>query len=326
MNVALHFLGFDLGGGSAVSTVLHWFAFAIYLAIMPSLSVGIIRKTKARFQNRRGAPIYQPLLDLYKFSVKGEVLSSLASWIFRTSAGLQLAITLIIAVLTPWTNLKPSIEGGDLFLVVYLFAMVRMVAVLASLDAGSVFCGFGASREVTMAVLVEPVSVLCLSSLAAIGHTSDLSQIFTFSASSLHNETPLWILCGAGLFMASIVELSRMPVDDPCTHLELTMIHEAMIIENSGRNLGLIDYAHSLKLVILMGLASQCFLHALPFMWESNILVQCGVSILGLIAMILLIALSEAIFVKVRWTQIPQYVAYAVVISIACAFVAIWRA
>lgn len=325
MNVALHFLGLDIGGNASVN-LLQWLVFAVFVATMPSLSIGLLRKTKARLQNRRGAPIYQPLLDLYKFSIKGEVLSSLASWIFRTSAGLQFVITLMICVLAPWTSIKPIIEGGDLFLVVYLFALCRLVAVLSSLDAGSVFCGFGASREVTMAVLVEPVGVLCLSSLAAIAHTSDLGQIFSFGAMALRNETPLWILCGIGLFMASIVELSRMPVDDPCTHLELTMIHEAMTIENSGRNLGLIDYAHSLKLIILLGLSAQCLLHALPFMWTADLFVQSIASVLGLVAMILTVALCEATFVKVRWTQIPQYVAYAVVISIVCAFVAIWRA
>ncbi len=309
-----------------MNDALQWLTFVFFIAVMPSLAVGIVRKTKARLQNRRGAPILQPLFDLYKFSLKGEVLSSLACWIFRSAASIQFATTIIIAFLLPWTSTKPDIAGGDLFLIVYLFALIRLVGALSSLDAGSVFCGFGASREVTVAVLVEPVIVLCLASLASIAHSSDMCLIFSFSQNALRHETPLWILCGAGLFVASLVELSRMPIDDPTTHLELTMIHEATTIENSGRNLGLVEYSHNLKLVVLLGLTSQCLLHAFEFMWTAEPLVKGIASVVTLICMLFAVALVEASSVKVRWTQIPQFVAYAVVISVICAFVAIWRA
>lgn len=308
-----------------MNDALQWLVFVFFIAIMPSLAVGIMRKIKARLQNRRGAPLVQPLFDLYKLFQKGEVLSSLASWIFRSAVSIQFVTTIMIAFLVPWTSIKPDIAGGDLFLIVYLLALIRLVGALSSLDAGSVFCGFGASREVTVAVLIEPVVVLCLASLASIAHTSDMSLIFSFSCGALRHETPLWILCGAGLFLASLVELSRMPIDDPTTHLELTMIHEATIIENSGRNLGLIDYSHNLKLVVLLGLTGQCFLHAVEFVWTAEPIVRAVTSLTFLFCILLALALVEATSVKIRWSQIPQFVAYAVVISVICTFVAIWR-
>ena len=307
-------------------TSLQWICFFLFVLIVPSLAVGLIRKTKARLQNRRGAPIYQPLIDLCKFFFKGETVSYLSSWIFRSSACVQLACILLIAYLAPWSSLKPFCTGGDLFLIIYLFALIRLVTVLAALDTGSVFGGFGASREVTLAVIVEPAIILCFVSLASVSHTSDLGQVFSFSNQALRYDSPLWLICGTGLFLASIVELSRMPVDDPTTHLELTMVHEAMVLENSGRNLLLVEYGHSLKIIVLLGLAGQCYLHSLPSMWTSSAAVQIIASILCLLLLLFAIALIEATNVKLRWTKIPEFVAYSLVMSIVSVFIAIWRA
>ncbi|MBX9721535.1 MAG: NADH-quinone oxidoreductase subunit H, partial [Candidatus Obscuribacterales bacterium] len=276
-------------------------------------------------QNRRGAPIIQPLIDLLKFSTKGEVVSFLTSWIFRGAPAIQLAIMLIIAFLAPWTTLKPALHGSDLFLIVYLLAFMRLISVLAALDTGSAFTGFGASREVTLAVLIEPAIVLCCVALACVGHTSDLSQIFSFSNQTLRYDTPLWLICGTGLFLSSIVELSRMPVDDPTTHLELTMVHEAMILENSGRNLMLIDYGHNLKLIVMLGLAGECFVHAIPSLWVCGQALQMLASVVALMTMILSIAIIEATNVKLQWTKVPAFIAYAIVMAVVSVFIAIGR-
>ncbi len=306
--------------------VLQWTVFVIFLLLMPQFAIGIIRKTKARLQNRRGAPIYQPLIDLLKFSSKGEVASFLTSWIFRAAPTIQLATMLLIAFYAPWTTLKPAVEGADLFLIVYLLAFMRLVSVLASLDTGSAFTGFGASREVTLAVLVEPAIVLCLVALACVGHTSDLGKIFSFTSAALRYETPLWLIAGTGLFLSAIVELSRMPVDDPTTHLELTMVHEAMVLENSGRNLMLIDYGHNLKLIVMLGLSSECFVHAIPSLWICGLAIQIVSSLAALLFLILAIALIEATNVKLQWTRVPAFIAYAIVMAVVSVFIAIGRA
>src|SRR5262249_58900744 len=127
---------------------------------IPAVYVGVIRKVKARLQNRIGASIFQPLFDLLKLYRKGETVSEVTSWIFRSSAGINFALVLIIAFLVPWVQFKPHLPGTDIFLVIYLFAFMRMMTVLAALDAGSAFGGFGASREVTLALLIEPALVL----------------------------------------------------------------------------------------------------------------------------------------------------------------------
>lgn len=300
-----------------------WPLFLVTLLLVPPLFVGTIRKVKARMQNRIGSPIHQPILDLIKFISKGETVSEITSWIFRTSALINYADILLLAYFVPWISYKPAAVGSDVFMVIYLFALARFFVVLAALDAGSAFGGFGASREVTLALLVEPAVVLCLASLGVAAHTSDLTQIFSFTNTAMSNQPSLWLLSGAGLFLASIVELSRMPADDPTTHLELTMVHEAMILENSGRNLALVEYAHYLKICILLGLSGQCFLHAMPFMWHLSFWGQSGVSLVALLAMAVTIALIESVSVKLRWTKLPEFIAYSVAMSLFCMLVSI---
>jgi formate hydrogenlyase subunit 4 len=302
-----------------------WLAFLVFLVVAPSLLLGLLRKTKAKLQNRMGAPIHQPILDLLKFLRKGETISEVTSWVFRNTSVVCLATLIAIALLLPWVNLKPAVSGADLFLVIYLFAMARFFTVLAALDAGSAFGGFGASREVTLALLVEPALMLCFASLGCVAHTSDLNQIFSYSNPIMQNQYSLWLIAGGGLFLASLVELSRMPVDDPTTHLELTMVHEAMFLEYSGRNLALAEYTHQLKMAVLFGISGQCFLHAVPYIWQAPVAIQILASILVLPIMIFVIALIEATAVKLRWTKVPEFIAYAVVFSLLCVFIGIVR-
>jgi formate hydrogenlyase subunit 4 len=306
-----------------MNEVLSWGLFVASLLLIPPLFIGVIRKLKARMQNRIGAPVYQPILDLIKFINKGETVSEVTSWIFRSSALMNYANILLLAYFVPWISYKPESAGSDLFMVVYLFALARFFTVLAALDAGSAFGGFGASREVTLALLVEPAVVLCLASLGVAAETSNLTQIFSFANLAMSEQQSLWVLSGAGLFLASLVELSRMPADDPTTHLELTMVHEAMVLENSGRNLALVEYAHELKVCILLGLSGQCFLHAMPFIWRAGYWAQAGASIVVLLVMATLIAMIESVSVKLRWTKLPEFIAYSVAMSLFCMLVAL---
>lgn len=307
-------------------SIVKWLALILCMVLLPPLTVGIIRKCKARLQNRIGAPVLQPFYDLIRLFSKCETVSKDTSWMFRASAVAVASIGIMLAALTPWLSFRPATPGCcDIFLVVYLLALSRLFTVLAALDAGSAFGGFGASREVTLALLVEPAIVLCLASLGVCGQTSDLEVIFKAGNGALHTQWCLWILAGVGLFLSALVELSRMPADDPTTHLELTMVHEAMILENSGPNLGLVEYAHMLKIAVLLGLSGQCMLHGLPSFWTLSALVQAALSIGVVFAMAVAIAVIECTAVKLRWTKLPEFIAYPVAMSLLCMLVAVSR-
>lgn len=303
--------------------ILETLAFVATFLLLPPLLVGIIRKTKARFQNRIGAPLLQPYFDLMKLMSKGETISKHTSWIFRSTAAINVSLLIILAFLAPWTSLRPFNLGADLFLVIYLLALTRFFTVLSALDAGSAFGGFGASREVTLALLVEPAVILCLAAIGSVSQTSDLGVAFSFNNVGLINQPGLWFIAGCGLFLASLVELSRMPADDPTTHLELTMVHEAMILENSAANLALVEYSHFLKILILLGISSQCLLHAVPFFWHTSQLILAIASILSIMILAASIAIIESVAVKLRWTKLPEFIAYSVAMSIFCVFIAL---
>jgi formate hydrogenlyase subunit 4 len=133
----------------------------------------------------------------------------------------------------------------------------------------------------------------------------------------------LWFIAGVGLFLASIVELSRMPVDDPTSHIELAMVREAMILENSGRNLALVEYTHLLKMTVLLGLTGQCFLHGISCFVNVNHWMRDFLSVLILVLLAVSIGLIESISVKLRWNKVPELIAYSVAMSILCAFIAV---
>lgn len=322
-------------------TLLKWFFFSGFVFFVPLLLLGTIRKIKARLQTRVGAPVTQPLWDVIKWLRKGETISGVATWIFRSTSAVNLVVILIIAAIVPWTSLKPVVPGADFFLVVYLLALSRFFTVLSALDAGSAFGGFAASREVTIALLVEPAIVLCLAALGCAAHTSDLSVVFSMGPLASVTQPSIWFLAGCALFLSSLVELSRMPVDDPTTHLELTMVHEAMILENSGKNLALTEYASCLKMAVMLGLCGQCFLHAvtavsfhatpsvdglvgrLPEVLTHGKLVLDAGSVFLLFVVAGVVAVIEGTAVKLRWTKVPEFIAYPVGIGLLCILIAI---
>jgi len=310
---------------TALDTLANWSAFVVFALFAPPIMIGILRKTKARLQNRIGASIFQPIFDLRKFLRKGETISTVTSWVFRNTCVINLAAMIAVACMVPWVSFKPPTSGADIFFVIYLFALARFFTVLAALDAGSAFSGFGASREVTLALLIEPAIILSFASLGCVAHTSDLNQIFSFSDQLIQNRNSLWTLAGTGLFIASLVELSRMPVDDPTTHLELTMVHEAMFLEYSGPNFAIAEYTHYLKLCVMFGISGQCFLHAIPYFWGAGPVIQAAGSIAVLLMAIGTIAFIESTSVKLRWTKLPEFIAYSVAVSLLCVFIAIIR-
>jgi formate hydrogenlyase subunit 4 len=300
-----------------------WVVVLLVIAVLPPCTIGVIRKTKATLQARIGASIFQPLLDLAKLLMKGEVVSEHSSWMLRGAAAANVGLIILIALATPWIPGIPALLPMDIFLLVYLFVVLRFLTVLGALDTASPFGGFAASREVTLAVLVEPAVILCLAALAVVAHTTSLQDIFAFSSPVMQDKGGLWVMVACGLYLSSLVELSRMPADDPTTHLELTMVHEAMILENSGPNLALAEYANAVKLVVLFGLCGQCLLHAVPTFWSLRPELQAVCGLVSVVAMAGLTAVIEATFTKLRWTKLPDFIAYAVTFGLLSAAFAV---
>jgi formate hydrogenlyase subunit 4 len=296
-------------------------SYAVTALLLPPLALGVIRKVKARLQNRIGAPIWQPLLDVVKLLRKDETLSDTASWMFRFAAVFSCAAAIYLALATPWLSPKPAgVFTLDIFMLLYLLAAMRLFTLLAAMDTGSAFGAFAASREATLSFLVEPVSMLTLVSLAIVTPSTQLDAIFAFTASNAARPA-LWGIAGTAILLASLVELSRMPIDDPTTHLELTMVHEAMLLEASGKNLALFEYANTLKLAVLFGLSAQCYLHAIPVALTP--LSQAMASAGALFLVCLGVGVFESLSVKLNWRKAPEFIAYGITLAVVGSIMAV---
>lgn len=292
----------------------------VNLLVIPLLLVGVICKVKAMMQNRVGAPVWQPFYDVAKLLRKSETISATASWVFRLSPLLGLSVALVAAVLVPWAGPLVPLSWGpatNFLLVLYLLSLGRFVSMLAALDTGSAFGGLGASREATLSMLVEPTLVIGFAALGLGAHSTDLLTIYSAPANPVVTG-----LVAVALALAALAELSRMPVDDPTTHLELTMVHEAMILENSGRNLALIELAVALRTCIYLGLAAQTALQAWPAHAALPMLTRYAVGLLALFALGAVVAVAEGVLVKLKWRKVPNLLAFAAVLSLLAALLA----
>ncbi len=231
------------------------------LAAAPGL-VGFIRWLKARLQSRRGAPPWQPYIDLRKLFGKEAVVSFTASWIFTAAPFLVFGTTVVVASLVPLvTVISSPFVVGDLFAAVYLLLLGTFVLALAGLDTGSAFGGMGASRAMTVAALTEPTVALSFVALAINAGATDFSRIVSRTLADPASALgPGHLLAFSALFIVTLAEAGRLPVDNPATHLELTMIHEAMVLEYSGPYLALIEWSAALKLLVLVALAANLFM------------------------------------------------------------------
>lgn len=299
-----------------MNLLIEWMCFVVAVLSLPFITGGFIPLAKARLQGRIGPPLFQPIYSLVRLLKKDETISNETSWIFTLAPVIILTASILLAFFTPWLSFRPQVNADDLFLVIYLFALIRFFAILASMDAGSPLCGFGGSREATLSLLTEPAIVLSLLSLSIVRGTTSLGAIFSFDGSGTYMDVAVWTLAGGGLFLSCLVDLSRMPVDDPTTHLELTMIHEAMIIEYSGRGLAFTQIAYLLKQAVLLGLVGQCFLHSLDILVPLPLVVVHCLSLLFLIGLAFAVVVVETFFVKLKWTKIPEFIAYAVTLSL----------
>ncbi len=294
--------------------------YCIHILLLPLLLVGIIRSTKARLQNRRGPSVLQPFWDIFKQIRKGETVSDTTTWLFRLTPVVNLAILVTVSLMVPWLGL-PSPVQGDLFLVIYLLVMGKFLASLSSLDAGSAFGALGASREASVSIQSEPAMLVALVVLAFRAQSSSFNVIFEHAPSQFYSFIILPLI-SVSIALTIMADLARMPFDDPTTHLELTMIHEARILENSGRNLALVELASSLKLALLLGIFVQAVLAAVPMvsLWMDYIL-----TIILLLVTAAALGVVETLLVKLRWRRIPNLLSFALAASLLACMVVSMR-
>lgn len=245
--------------GLIVHLALQALEMAIALLAAPLLT-GFVRKVKARLQRRAGPPLLQVYRDLARLVAKEAVVPEASSWLFRASPYVIFAATWVAAALVPEfaTNLQFS-WSGDLIVIVALLGSARFFQMLAALDSGTAFGGIGASREAMLASLAEPAMLMIVFTVALVAGTSQLSAIATFMHSGAEGLRLSLALGLVALVMVGLTETGRFPVDNPATHLELTMVHEAMVLEYSGRHLALIELAGAMRLLLYMSLIACIF-------------------------------------------------------------------
>lgn len=284
------------------------------LFVFPPLLLGIIGKTKAFFGGRQGAPLLQPYFDLFKLMHKASVYSVTTNWIFRATPMVSLAAILAAGIMMPIAALKPPVQfWGDMVLFVYLFALARFVIILAALDTGSSFEGMGASREATFGCLSEITMFLNLTILALLSGKLSLSGIFLGGlTSSWFQVGPVLILVVVSFFLILLVENSRIPIDDPDTHLELTMIHEVMVLDHSGIDLAYILYGKAIKLFLFGAL-----LVSVIFTFKAqNFLIDMCLFIFEITGLSILIGVVESTMARLRLNKAPYLLFSAFVFSI----------
>ncbi len=281
---------------------------------------GIIRRTKAILQNRRGASIFQPYFDLAKLMRKEVVIPTSSTWVFRIAPHISFGSTLVIGLLVPTVFAPVPFHWiGDIITIIYLFALGRFFVALAGLDTGTAFGGLGSSREMSVASIIEPAMMLAIFTAAVTAGSTDLSiivsRLSTNPGSLVH---PSHMLAFVGLFIVTIAETGRIPVDNPTTHLELTMIHEAMILEYSGRYLALIEWASQMKLLIFLVLLANMFLPVGMATTMSPLALLVGtLALIPKVALLAVaVALIETVNAKLRLFRVPDLLMVAFVLSL----------
>jgi formate hydrogenlyase subunit 4 len=281
----------------------------IILPFLSPLGIGIIRKVKAFMQNRQGASVMQPYFDLWKLFHKDEVIAHDASWIFRLSPFFIFAISIVLPLGIPFltqAEIFPAL--GDFLVVVYLIALMTFFLALAGIDTGGMFGGFGASREMTLSALTEGSLLFSILPVALITHTTNLTIMATTAAGlPLISYFPIFIAF-LGFFIALMAETGRIPFDNAATHLELTMIHEAMILEYSGKRLALIEWANANKFLFFVLLGVNIF-----FPWGiathisiDSLFVAAMSTLVKVVLLITIVGILESSIAKFRLFRLPD--------------------
>jgi formate hydrogenlyase subunit 4 len=280
------------------------------LLVLPPLLLGVIAKTKAWFGGRVGPPLLQPYYDIIKLMRRGLVLSTTTTWVFQAGPVITLATVILAGLLIPFGRFDAPIAfSGDLILFAYLFGLARFFTTAAALDTGSAFEGMGAAREVTFACLSEPALFLAFMVLAKLSGSLTLTSMLHSPGTPLAAgaAAPL-VLVVIGLFIVLLAETCRIPVDDPNTHLELTMIHEAMVLDHSGPLFGVILYAAAIKMLVL----GSVLLHVVAPFSYGNAWLDWPLHVFELLGLAAVIGIVESSMARLQMRHVPYLLVGAV--------------
>lgn len=292
----------------------------ILLILIAPLMSGIVSKFKAWMQNRPGADIFQPYRDLAKLFRKGSAVSRSCSGVFRFVPAVCMASMLILCAMTPFIYTGILAPYGGLVTVVYMFTMYRFAMVLGGLEGGSTFGGMGSSREMMMSVLIEPALLLSIATLSVLsGAGTDMgaisASISDMGAAAL--TAPL-ILAACSFMMTLLAENARIPFDNPTTHLELTMVHEAMLLEYSGRDLAMMELSSMIRLSLFMAVIGSLF-----FPWGIStvsdpvtLLVSLIIAMVKMVVVAFILALIESVLCKSRLFKTPNLLTVSFALSL----------
>jgi formate hydrogenlyase subunit 4 len=294
---------------------MEYLQFCIIVILSPLLQ-GVIKKLKANMQGRVGPGIFQPYYDLIRLLKKDMVVSGVTSWIFRATPYIVFSSTAAAVMITPViTTRSPFGPMGDVIALIYILAAGRFFMALAGLDAGTAFGGEGSSREMAVAILVEPMMMLSIFTAAISAGSTNIAKIA--EAQDIF-YSPSHVLALSAFIVAIVAETGRIPVDNPDTHLELTMIHEGMLLEYSGRYLALMEWAHFMKQMLLFTLAMDIFF---PLGIQGGtelpgIAISLGIYLLKMGFMAFLMAAIESTRAKLRFFQLPSLLGGAFVLAL----------
>jgi len=300
---------------------MHYFLWMLQIALVPvvaPLGIGIINKLKARMQGRQGAGILQPYRNLRKLFHKDEVIAQDASWVFRIAPFIVFGVTVLVGASIPLFSAMLQMPTSDLLMVVYVLAIGVFFLALAGMDTGSAFGGFGSSREVTLGAVAEGVLIFSVLPLVILCGTTNLAVLAGGVAGGyVHHLLPI-ALAFFAFIVALLAEAKRFPFDNPDTHLELTMVHEAMLLEYSGKRLALMEWAAANKLFLFAALAVNLFA---PFNLASSAsLRQVVVGVVMLLAKVLVvyvgIAVLESLIAKLRYFRLFHLLFVALILSV----------
>jgi len=299
--------------------------------LLAPLLPGLINRTKAIMAGRKGQPLLQLYFDLWKLLHKGAVYSRTTSWIFRAGPMVALAAVLTALMLVPLGGSPAPLHfAGDLVLLAYLMGLARFFTVIAALDTGSAFEGMGASREVTFATLTEPAFLLDLAALAKLTGSLSLTDILGGLNWQAHLScAPELAMVAAALLIVFLAENARIPVDDPNTHLELTMIHEVMVLDHGGPDFAFILYGSAVKMWVLGTILVQVVLPAMDAEFSTSVwavsAARLGVSLAGMVGLAVLVGMVESVMARLRMVRVPQLLVAACAFSVLAVILVLRR-
>ena len=296
---------------SLIPNSIQWAVHLLTLLLLPPLIPGLINKVKSIIGGRTGPPVLQLYYDLAKLSRKQAVFSRTTTWVFLAGPIGTVAAGIVAGLLVPFGHTGTLLPfEGDVILFAYLFGLARFLTVLSALDTGSSFEGMGAAREVTFSALAEPALFLGFAALAKASSSLSLSTMLLGPGIGAGRIAGPLILVLVGWTIVFLAENARIPVDDPNTHLELTMIHEVMVLDHSGRPLALVLYGASLKLLVLGAMLMDPLLPRTTHAWQNWLVFYAGLGVLAVG-----VGLVESMTARFRMTKVPQFLIAGILAS-----------